>query len=161
MSDAAALLDRLVARGWTLAVAESLTGGLVSDAVVSVPGASRAMRGAVVAYDTAVKASVLGVDPELLARVGAVDAEVARQMARGVRAALATAAGPADVGIATTGVAGPDPQDGQAVGTVFVAIATPQHAAVERLLLAGDRPAIRAGATAAAIRLALRAIAAG
>ena len=152
MTDAAALLTRLGARGWTVATAESLTGGLVSASLISVPGASAVVRGAVVVYATDLKRSLLGVDAELLARVGAVDAEVARQMAEGVRTRLG-----ADVGLATTGVAGPDPQDGQPVGTVFVAVATPDRTRVAALSLAGSRHEIRAAAADAVIALALEA----
>ncbi|MFD9904940.1 CinA family protein [Streptomyces sp. NPDC059063] len=110
-------------RGETLAVAESLTGGLVAAEVTAVPGASRAFRGAVTAYATELKRDVLGVDGALLAARGAVDAEVALQMAAGARRLLG-----ADWGVATTGVAGPEPQDGQPVGTVFVAVAGPVSA---------------------------------
>ncbi|WP_433674406.1 CinA family protein [Microbacterium gorillae] len=151
---AADLLDTLVERGWTIACAESLTGGLLTSTLVDVPGASRAVRGGVVAYDTDVKRAVLGVDADLLVRRGAVDADVARQMAEGVRTALATAAGPAHVGLATTGVAGPDPQDGQAVGTVFVAVASPVETQVRRLQLSGDRSAIRRATVVEVIALA-------
>ncbi|MFK4791581.1 CinA family protein [Microbacterium sp. ZW T5_56] len=148
------LLDTLVERGWTIACAESLTGGLLTSALVDVPGASRVVRGGVVAYDTDVKRAVLGVDANLLAQRGAVDADVAWQMADGVRSALATAAGPAHVGLATTGVAGPDPQDGQAVGTVFVAVASPIGTEVRRLQLSGDRSTIRRVTVAEVIALA-------
>lgn len=136
---AARVLDLLVRRGETLAVAESLTGGLVAAELTSVPGASRALRGGVTAYATDVKRDVLGVDGTLLAERGAVDPEVARQMAVGVRGALA-----AGWGIATTGVAGPDPQDGQPVGTVYVAVSGPHGAEkVAALRLNGDRAEIR------------------
>ncbi|WP_396134545.1 CinA family protein [Cellulomonas sp. ATA003] len=111
LSDAAALVAALAAHGRSVAVAESLTGGMVTAAVVDVPGASRVLRGGVVAYATDLKAQLLGVDRALLARVGAVDPGVAGEMAQGVRARLG-----ADVGLATTGVAGPDPQDGHAPG---------------------------------------------
>ncbi|WP_402845549.1 CinA family protein [Microbacterium sp. GXS0129] len=151
---AAALLDSLIQRQWSVACAESLTGGLLTSALVDVPGASRAVRGGVVAYDTDVKRAVLGVDADLLARRGAVDPDVARQMAHGVRSALATAAGPAQVGLATTGVAGPDPQDGHPVGTVFVAVAWPDGAEVRGLQLTGDRTAIRHATVAEVIALA-------
>ncbi|WP_447040351.1 CinA family protein [Streptomyces sp. DSM 118878] len=117
---ASELVRLLAARGETLAVAESLTGGLVAAELTSVPGASKVFRGSVTAYATDLKRDVLGVDGKLLDERGAVDAEVARQMAHGVRGMLG-----ADWGIATTGVAGPDPQDGQAVGTVFVAVVGP------------------------------------
>ncbi len=120
MTEAARVLALLAERGQTLAVAESLTGGLVAAELTGVPGASAAFRGSVTAYATALKHELLGVDGKLLAERGAVDPEVASQMAAGVRARLG-----ADWGIATTGVAGPDPQDGQPVGTVYVAVAGP------------------------------------
>ncbi|GGX30674.1 competence damage-inducible protein A [Streptomyces chryseus] len=136
---AAEVLELLAGRGETLAVAESLTGGLVAAELTAVPGASRAFRGAVTAYATELKRDVLGVDAALLEQRGAVDAEVARQMAAGVRRVLN-----AGWGIATTGVAGPDAQDGQPVGTVFVAVAGPDGAGkVTRLRLNGDRAVIR------------------
>ena len=139
MSRAPELLAAVGARGWTLAVAESLTGGLVSATLVDVPGASAVLRGAVVAYSTDLKATLLGVDPVLLEQRGAVDPDVARAMAIGVRARLG-----ADVGLATTGVAGPDPQDGHPPGTVHVAVSTPDGTHVRSLRLAGDRAAVRA-----------------
>lgn len=136
---AARVLDLLVRQGTTLAVAESLTGGLVAAELTSVPGASRALRGGVTAYATDVKRDVLGVDGTLLAERGAVDPEVARQMAVGVRGVLA-----AGWGIATTGVAGPEAQDGQPVGTVYVAVSGPHGAEkVAALRLNGDRAEIR------------------
>ncbi|MFD6031722.1 CinA family protein [Cellulosimicrobium funkei] len=147
--DVVELLGALEARGWTLATAESLTGGLLSATIVDVPGASRVLRGAVVAYATDVKESVLGVDGDLLAAHGAVHPEVARQMAERVRDVLG-----ADVGVATTGVAGPDPQDGRAPGTVFVAASGPGGTEVRELHLAGDRAAVRAATVAAAVALA-------
>lgn len=139
------LLDE---RGWTLAVAESLTGGLVAAELTGVPGASRSFRGSVTAYATALKHELLGVDAALLAARGAVDADVARAMAEGVRDRLG-----ADWGAATTGVAGPDPQDGQPVGTVFVAVAGPPGAVVTPLSLAGGRAGIRAQSVAAVLAL--------
>ncbi|MFE5832691.1 CinA family protein [Streptomyces sp. NPDC056508] len=120
MTEAAGVLALLAERGQTLAVAESLTGGLVAAELTGVPGASASFRGSVTAYATALKHELLGVDAALLAERGAVDPEVASQMAAGVRARLG-----ADWGIATTGVAGPEPQDGQPVGTVYVAVAGP------------------------------------
>ncbi len=148
-SVAARALDTLAARGQTLAVAESLTGGLVAGALTGVPGASRVFRGSVTAYATGLKRDILGVDGPLLDARGAVDAEVARQMARGVRRVLS-----AHWGIATTGVAGPDPQDGQPVGTVFVAADGPGGTGgVLRLTLDGDRRRIRRGTVAAVLRL--------
>jgi len=137
------LIELLTARGLRIAVAESLTGGLVAAALTSVPGASVVVSGGIVAYDTEVKHSLLGVDAALLAREGAVHAEVARQMARGVREALAVDDRPADIGIATTGVAGPDWQDGKAPGTVYLGIADDRGADAIALELDGDRGAIR------------------
>lgn len=132
----------------TVAVAESLTGGRVAAAITAVPGASAVLRGSVTAYATDLKARVLGVDAALLSRVGAVDPEVARQMALGVRKLCG-----ADVGIATTGVAGPSEQDGKAVGTVYVAVVgpDPELSVVSPARFEGDRGQIQAAAT----RLAL------
>lgn len=137
------LIAELTARGETLAVAESLTGGLVVATLVDVPGASAVVRGGVVAYATPVKHSVLGVPVELLEAEGAVHPEVARQMAAGVRIALSVDGEPATWGISTTGVAGPDPQDGKPVGTVYVGIASAAGAEAFELHLDGDRGAIR------------------
>lgn len=144
------VLGILVGRGQTLAVAESLTGGLVAAAITDVPGASRAFRGSVTAYATEVKREVLGVSGTLLAERGAVDAEVARQLAVGARRLLG-----ADWGLATTGVAGPEPQDGVPVGTVHVAVSAPGEGGVvaQRLNLRGDRGAIRAGSVRAVLAL--------
>ncbi|MDC7121260.1 CinA family protein [Cellulomonas fimi] len=144
------MLDAVGARGWTLAVAESLTGGLVCATLVEVPGASAVLRGGVVAYATDLKGALLGVDATLLAERGAVDPDVAAAMATGVRARLG-----ADVGLATTGVAGPTPQDGKAPGTVHVAVATPAGVTVRSVHLDGDRPAVRAAAVDTVVRLAL------
>lgn len=146
----AQVLELLVRAGQTLAVAESLTGGLVAAAVTDVPGASRAFRGSVTAYATEVKRDLLGVDRGLLADRGAVAPEVARQLAVGVRDLLG-----ADWGLATTGVAGPDPQDGQGPGTVYIAVSTPGTGGVvaQRLHLQGGRSAIRAGSVQAVLAL--------
>ncbi|MFC8921511.1 CinA family protein [Cellulosimicrobium sp. NPDC057127] len=151
MTPAARLVETLARRGWTIGVAESLTGGLVAASLVDVPGASRVLRGGVVAYATDLKASVLGVDPELLVRRGAVDPDVAAQMAAGVVRVLH-----ADVGVATTGVAGPDPQDGHPPGLVHVAVRTPESTAGRTLHLPGGRDAVRRASAHAALVLALR-----
>ncbi|MEV8369656.1 CinA family protein [Microbacterium sp. NPDC064584] len=149
------LIARLVDRGWTVAVAESLTGGMVVSSLVDIPGASAVVRGGIVAYATPLKSTLLGVDAALLTRQGAVDPLVAAQMAAGVRFATRIGDQPTDVGIATTGVAGPAEQDGHAVGTVFVAVETPSASRVVELALSGSRERIRAEATAAAVRVAL------
>lgn len=123
----------------TVATAESLTGGLVVAALTSVPGSSWVVLGGVVAYCAAVKSAVLGVGSDLLGRAGAVQPEVARQMAVGARTVCGS-----QWGVSTTGVAGPDAADGQPVGTVFVAISGPDGDEVVALRLSGDREAIRA-----------------
>lgn len=146
---ATGLVSRLEAAHLTVGTAESLTGGLVCAALTSVPGASAVVRGGVVAYASDVKAEVLGVDRGLLDREGAVHEEVARQLAERTRRVLGC-----DVGIATTGVAGPDPADGMPVGTVFVAAAGPWGILAERHAFTGDRSAIRAASVRAALQLA-------
>ena len=105
----------LLERAWTLGVAESLTGGLLAARIVAVPGASEWFRGAVVAYDSDVKRSLLGVGDGPV-----VTGEAAAAMAEGARRVLG-----ADVGLATTGVAGPTEQEGRPVGTVVVGLALP------------------------------------
>ncbi len=104
-STATEVVRLLTVTGGTLAVAESLTGGLVAAEITSVPGASKVFKGSVTAYATELKHRLLGVDATLLVQRGAVDPQVAAQMAAGVRTMLG-----ADWGIATTGVAGPDPR---------------------------------------------------
>lgn len=147
------VVARLTEAGQTLGVAESLTGGLLTARVVDVPGASAVLRGAVVAYATDLKHRLLGVDPDLLAARGAVDAEVVAQMAVGARVRLG-----ADWGVGTTGVAGPDSQDGKLPGTVFVGLAGPQGSDVHGLWLAGTRAQVRSGTVRAALELLLFAI---
>ena len=109
----AVVVRSLLERGLTVATAESLTAGLLAAALADVPGASGTLQGGVVAYQNRVKEQVLGVDADLLEHRGAVDGDVAVQMAQGVRRVLG-----ADVGLATTGVAGPEPHQGKPVGTV-------------------------------------------
>ncbi|MEU6369268.1 CinA family protein [Streptomyces sp. NPDC046931] len=159
---AADVLRLLTVRGETLAVAESLTGGLVAAEITAVAGASQVFRGSVTAYATDLKQDVLGVDGTLLAERGAVDPQVAAQMAAGVRKALG-----ADWGLATTGVAGPDPQDGQPVGTVFVAVDGPFEGVsdelgggkVAALRLNGDRAEIRMESVRSVLALLLEQLA--
>lgn len=139
-------------RGITIAVAESLTGGLVSDAMVRTVGASEVFRGGIVAYVNDVKVSALGVNSDLLARCGAVTTEVAQQMALGVADRLG-----ADVGLSTTGVAGPGAQDGIAPGTTVIAAVRPGgQSLVEELELTGTRTQVRRRCVLHALELALR-----
>ncbi|EFC79760.1 competence/damage-inducible protein A [Parafrankia sp. EUN1f] len=132
------VLDLLGDRGATLAVAESMTGGLLAGRLTDVPGASAVLRGGVVAYATEVKSSALGVDPAILETVGAVSAETAVAMAAGVRERLG-----ATYGLATTGVAGPDEQEGKPVGTLHVGLAGPDGATTRTVRLPGDRRRVR------------------
>ena len=157
MSDSRPVADAVIAllRELDLSVgtAESLTGGLVCGALTGVPGASTVVRGGVVAYASEVKADVLGVDRDLLAREGAVCEPVAAQLADGIRRVLGCA-----VGVSTTGVAGPDPADGQPVGTVFVGASGPWGILVEELTLTGDRDQIRSASVLAVLTLLERAL---
>jgi nicotinamide-nucleotide amidase len=135
---AAEILRLLTASGRTVAAAESLTGGLVAAALTDVPGSSTAFRGGVVAYATELKAELLGVDSRMLARHGPVYAPVAVAMAEGVRERL-----DATVGVATTGVAGPDPADGFPPGTVHIAVSLADDTVVRTMALAGNRDEVR------------------
>jgi len=135
---AAEILRLLTAAGQTVAAAESLTGGLVAAALTDVPGSSSAFRGGVVAYATELKAQLLGVDSRLLAAHGPVHAPVAAAMAEGVRKRLG-----ATIGVATTGVAGPDPADGLPPGTVHVAVSLADDTVVRTMALAGNRDEVR------------------
>jgi nicotinamide-nucleotide amidase len=147
------LVAALSSLGQTVAAAESLTGGLVVSQLIDQPGASAVVRGGVVAYATDTKSSVLGVDAGLLAERGAVDSDVAQQMAEGVRRVL-----DADWGVATTGVAGPEPQDGMPVGRVYVAVAGPDGTQVQQHDLSGDRREIRDGAVGAVLALLMKSL---
>ena len=151
MTDAGPIVRRLTDDQGSLATAESLTGGRLAARITDVPGASAVFAGGVVSYATAVKINVLGVPEDLVAAHGVVSEECARSMAEGVRALLCTT-----YGVSTTGVAGPDTQEGKPVGTVFVGIAGPAGTNVLCLALDGDRPTIQA----AAVEEALSALAA-
>jgi len=131
-----------------IAAAESLTAGLVAAELGSVPGASAVLQGGVVAYQNSVKEQVLGVAGDLLETAGSVDARVAEEMAAGVRRLLN-----ADLGVSTTGVAGPEPHDGKPVGTVFIGVAGPSGISSREFHFAGDRAAVRSQACAAALNL--------
>ena len=140
---AAQLVAILIERGLTVAVAESLTGGLLAANLVRIPGVSAVFNGGVVVYNTALKASILGVDASLLAQFGPVHPAVAQQMAENVRRVLSVDGIPARVGLSTTGVAGPGAQDGHPVGTVFIGIAIDDWYIGAELHLTGGREAIR------------------
>lgn len=149
---AGSLLNLLARRGWFMGTAESLTGGMVAESITAVPGASMSYSGGVIGYSDREKTLLLGVSAALLEKYGAVSAEVAEAMAECCRERLNV-----QVGLATTGIAGPTSDDrGTPVGTVFVACAAPGGCVVERLRLDGDRSHIRALSTGAALRLAIR-----
>lgn len=157
VSAAAALVDAaaeviglLAAYRLTAATAESLTGGLLGQVLTEVPGASAVYRGGLITYATDLKQSLAGVDSEVLESAGAVAAETALQMAAGCARACS-----ADWGMATTGVAGPEPQEGHPVGTVFVAVARADGSgrASAELALAGGRQQIREQSVAAVLHL--------
>ncbi|MET8775050.1 CinA family protein [Nocardia sp. NPDC050713] len=153
---AAELVRALGSVGRTVATAESLTAGLVAATIAGVPGASKVLRGGLVVYATDLKSSLAGVSADLLAAEGPVAASTAEQLAVGARTRCA-----ADWGIGLTGVAGPDDQDGHAVGTVFLGLSSPWHTEVMRLQLSGDRWTIRLTATESAVRELLRCVQGG
>ena len=131
-------LDVLADRHATLATAESLTCGLIAATLSQVPGASRVLRGGLAAYATDVKVRVLGVDQMLVDRHGVISAECAEAMAT-----RATSVFSSDWAVASTGVAGPDPQEGHEPGTVFIAVAGPGIMRTETLDLLGAREELR------------------
>ena len=135
----AAVLPLLRDRGLTFAAAESLTGGLIGARFTALPGASEVYRGGAVTYCDEVKTALVGVDAGLLAEKGAVSAPVAAAMARGVRKATG-----ADIGLSATGLAGPDGDGTNPVGTVFVGLAAPDGTWVRHLALGGGRGRVRA-----------------
>jgi nicotinamide-nucleotide amidase len=143
-------LAELIRRGETLATAESLTGGLLGRLLTDVPGASAAYLGGVISYATRLKVTLAGVDADNLAVDGPVAPRTAAAMAAGVALRCA-----ADWGLATTGVAGPDAQDGHPVGQVFVAVAAAagSRSRVVELALSGGREEIRRQAADAALDL--------
>jgi nicotinamide-nucleotide amidase len=145
----------LAERGLTLAIAESCTGGLAAELLTRIPGSSRYFLGGVVAYANAVKTALLGVPAELIAAQGAVSAEVARAMAEGVRQRLG-----ADLGLAFTGIAGPDGGTAdKPVGLVHWALATATGTqAAQRVFGVGDRNSVRRRAAFAGFDLIRRSI---
>jgi nicotinamide-nucleotide amidase len=146
------VLELCRARGWTLATAESCTGGLVAARLTSVPGSSTVVQGGVVAYANEVKERELGVSSESLASHGAVSAEVAAAMARGARERLGV-----DVAVSVTGIAGPDggtPE--KPVGLVYLHAETPEGSRGREFSFPGDRASIRARSVVGALHLVRR-----
>lgn len=155
--EATAVIDAALSKGLSIGCAESLTGGLVASSIVAIPGASRVFRGGIIAYDSILKHDLLGVDAAALASEGAVTAEAAVAMAEGALNRLGV-----DIAVATTGVAGPDPDpvSGEKPGTVFIAVAGGGLGTlVRQLSLEGERVDIRQRATTAALQALLDGIA--
>ena len=142
------VVDLLEARKQTVATAESLTAGLLCATIVDTPGASAVVRGGLIVYATELKHELAGVDQQLLDEHGAVHPDVAIQLAEGAR----TKCG-ADWGVGLTGVAGPDPQDGVAPGTVHIGLSGPGVSTVRTITLSGDRAAVRSAAVEKALVL--------
>ncbi len=151
VAEAVDIVARLAARGMTVAVAESLTGGLLVAEMIRPAGASEVVVGGVIAYATELKSTILGVDPALLAEHGPVHPDVARAMARNVRDRLAVGGVPATLGISTTGVAGPEPVHGHAPGVVYLGLSWRDESHSRRLDLSGSRDDVRTLAVAAAL----------
>lgn len=144
------LIDGARRAGVSIACAESLTGGWLAGALVSIPGASDVLHGAVVAYTPAMKEKILGVSGELLAKAGTVDPRVARAMAANVRNLM-----DAGVALATTGVAGPGPAEGKAAGTAYIAVdSAGSGAVVRRIQSPGNRAKVRKTCVLAALEAA-------
>lgn len=147
------LFSQLGERGWTMATAESATGGMIAARLTSVPGASIGFAGGIVSYDTSVKESLLGVPAAVIAEHGVVSEAVAVAMAEGAARRLG-----AEVAVSVTGSAGPDPQE-RPVGTMVIAVRTPEDVRAHTLRLPGDRERIRTYTTTAALHHARLAVA--
>jgi nicotinamide-nucleotide amidase len=147
-ADLEAVIAKLRASNATVATAESLTAGLVVAMLTEVPGASAVVRGGLIVYATELKSKLAGVNAKLLSEQGAVNAQVAAELAAGARGNCG-----ASIGVGLTGVAGPDGQDGVAPGTVFIALDSAHASRVARFEFAGSRHAVRAGAVQKAIEL--------
>lgn len=147
--DVTELVVRLIDRRCTVATCESLTGGLIGAELTSVPGSSAAFRGGLVTYASDLKVTLAGVDADVVRRVGVIDEQTAIQMALGARRVCR-----ADLGVAVTGVAGPDGQDGHPPGEVWLAVAGPGRlVATTYVVLPGDRGRIRQQVVRAALWL--------
>lgn len=149
MTDVAlALVGVLAGRGETIAVCESVTGGLLGAALTRLPGSSAVFRGGLITYASDLKTTLAGVEDAVIARHGVVSAPVAEAMAIGARLRCG-----ADWGVATTGVAGPAEVDGHASGEVWVGVASEDSSIARQLRLTGDRSAVREQAVQAALAL--------
>ncbi|MCH7609175.1 MAG: CinA family protein [Chloroflexi bacterium] len=153
----AKLGSALNSRGWTLALGESCTGGLIAHRITEIPGSSEYFLGGVVAYSNLIKESLLNVQIETLEAVGAVSEETAREMARGAREVMRAA-----VGVSVTGIAGPGgATEGKPVGLTFISVSTPDGEWVERHVFEGDRHANKQASAEAALKLLLQVLSEG
>lgn len=145
------VVEHLAKKGLTVATAESCTGGMVASTIISVPGSSAVIGSSFVTYSNEAKTLILGVPEADITACGAVSEVVARKMAQGVRHVSA-----ADVGVAATGIAGPEGgTDGKPVGLVYIAVATPGRIICKRLLLSGGRNKVRKKTTKEILKLIL------
>ena len=135
---ASSLIKKLQENNLTLAVAESLTGGLVAASLTEIPGASKVFKGSITAYSDEIKQNVLNVNKETISKFTSISEQVALEMAINVRTIMKS-----DIGISTTGVAGPEKSAGFAPGLVFVAISIGDHNMCQKLEITGDRSKIR------------------
>jgi PncC family amidohydrolase len=149
MSHAEQVGELLLARGWKIAVAESTAGGLISAALLTVPGSSRYYERGVIAYSRAAKLETLGLPPELYTERGSTHQAAVRAMAEGVRRLSGT-----QVGVAESGVAGPGVgRSGLPIGTVWAAVVTPERGIERELHLPGDRAQIMSGIVEAVLSM--------
>lgn len=135
---ASSLIKKLEEKNLTLAVAESLTGGLVAASLTEIPGASKVFKGSITAYADEIKQNILNVNKETILKFTSISEQVALEMAINVRTIMKS-----DIGISTTGVAGPEKSAGFAPGLVFVAISIGDHNMCQKLEITGDRSKIR------------------
>lgn len=149
MSQAERVGEALLARGWKIAIAESTAGGLISAALLTVPGSSRYYERGVIAYSRAAKLETLGLPPELYTERGSTHQAAVRAMAEGVRRLSGT-----QVGVAESGVAGPGVgRSGLPIGTVWAAVVTPERGIERELHLPGDRAQIMSGIVEAVLSM--------
>ena len=135
---ASSLIKKLQENNLTIAVAESLTGGLVAASLTEIPGASKVFKGSITAYADEIKQNILEVNEETILKFTSISEQVALEMAINVRTIMKS-----DIGISTTGVAGPEKSAGFAPGLVFVAISIGDHNMCQKLEITGDRSKIR------------------
>lgn len=146
------LVEALTEKGCAVSTAESCTGGLVAARITSVPGASAVFKYGAVTYSNEAKHAAIGVLEKTLAEHGAISAETAVEMAKGVRGVLG-----AEIGVSVTGLAGPAGDEGKPVGLVYIAVSSENYSAVTENHFEGGREAVREQAADAALELALSA----